>query len=69
MSNTFSYFIWYNSLNYFNEHIKIQNHNLKNDVIGLISGLTVDIIMNPLRVLKTNFQNSNNINFKKYKIY
>ena len=48
ISNTFSYLIWYNSLNYFNKHIKIKNHNLKNAVIGLISGLATDIIMNPL---------------------
>ena len=47
----------------------IKNYNLKNAIVGLISGLTVDIIMNPLRVLKTNYQTTNKIriNFKDIK--
>ncbi len=67
VSNTFSYLIWYKSINYYNKHIEIQDYNLKNAIIGLISGLTVDIIMNPLRVIKSNLQNFNKITFNNIK--
>lgn len=68
-SNTISYLIWFNSLNYFNRNINIKNYNLKNATVGLVSGLIVDILMNPIRVLKTNYQNSgiNTINLNTFK--
>ena len=62
ISNTFSYMLWYKSLNFYNDNITIKNYNIKNAVVGLVSGLTIDIIMNPIRVIKTNYQNATNIN-------
>ena len=69
ISNTLSYLLWFNSLAYYNKQFTIKNYNLKNAIVGLISGLTVDIIMNPFRVLKTNYQTTNKIriNFKDIK--
>jgi len=62
-SNSLSFLIWYNSLHFYNKHITIKNYNLKNATVGLIAGLSVDIIMNPLRVIKTNSQNNINYSF------
>lgn len=66
ISNTLSYVIWFNSLEYFNKKIKICEDKviksnkdiiIHNFCVGFISGLIVDVLMNPLRVIKTNLQN------------
>lgn len=69
ISNTLSYVIWFNSLEYFNKKIKFDANErekknilsftkLKKDFyVGFLSGIIVDIAMNPLRVIKTNLQN------------
>ena len=62
LSNTTSYIIWFNCLEYFNNNINIESNIIKNFCVGFISGIIVDIAMNPLRVIKTNLQN--NISFK-----
>ena len=64
ISNTISYYLWFNSLKYYDLYFTniINNTNVKNATVGFLAGLTVDIIINPLKVLKTNYQN----NIKKY---
>lgn len=69
ISNTLSYTIWFNCLEFFNEKFRyylydneINNYSyvskIKKDFcVGFLSGTIVDILMNPLRVLKTNLQN------------
>jgi hypothetical protein len=49
-------------LEYFNNNINIESNIIKNFCVGFITGIIVDITMNPLRVIKTNLQN--NISFK-----
>lgn len=46
------------TLEYFNKKVEIKSNILKNAYIGFISGIIVDVIMNPLRVIKTNLQNN-----------
>jgi len=74
ISNTLSYLIWFNSLTFYNKIIPIKNYNLKNAIVGLFAGLSIDFIMNPLKVIKTNYQNNTNEkvflnNFKKIKLF
>ena len=58
ISNSISYYIWFNILEYFNKKVEIKSTILKNAYVGIISGIIVDVIMNPLRVIKTNLQNN-----------
>lgn len=58
LSNSISYYIWFNSLEYFNKKISIENNIQKNACVGFLSGIIVDILVNPLRVIKTNLQNN-----------
>tara|TARA_B100001093_G_scaffold514654_1_gene589175 strand:- start:794 stop:1465 length:672 start_codon:yes stop_codon:yes gene_type:complete len=58
ISNSLSYVIWFNTLEYFNKKVEIKSNILKNAYVGFISGIIVDVIMNPLRVIKTNLQNN-----------
>ena len=62
ISNTMSYVIWFNCLEFFNKKIEfnenIREKKIKKDFcVGFLSGIIVDILMNPLRVIKTNLQN------------
>ena len=59
ISNTMGYLIWFNCLEYFNKNIEFDSKICKNFYVGFMSGIIVDVLMNPLRVMKTNLQNSN----------
>ena len=56
--NTISYYIWFNSLKIYSDNINIKNNLIKNAFVGFLSGITVDIIVNPLKVIKLNYQNN-----------
>jgi len=58
LSNSISYVLWYKLLERFNTGFAIKNKILKDGVVGLTSGLIVDLLMNPIRVLRTNLQNN-----------
>ena len=55
--NTSSYYIWFKSLEFYDNNLKIKNKNIHNCVVGFLSGLTVDIVCHPLKTIKTNLQN------------
>ena len=56
--NMSSYYVWFNSLQWYNRNIpKIENEHLHNGIVGFLSGLTVDVLMHPLKTIKTNLQN------------
>mgnify|MGYP000987473941 CR=1 FL=1 len=56
--NTLSYYIWFKSLNVYSNNINIKNKILKNGIIGIISSITVDICIHPLKLIQTNLQNN-----------
>jgi hypothetical protein len=57
LTNAFAYYIWWTSLNYYNSHYKCKNSKQQKCINGFLSGITVDICVHPLRVIKTNLQN------------
>jgi hypothetical protein len=62
--NTCSYYIFWNCMKFYSE---IFNGNIPNPVSGFLTGITVELLMNPLKIIKTNYQTSNkfrNINFR-----
>lgn len=49
------HYIWFSSFSYLNYNIKdeIINNNIKNGLIGFSSSIVSDIVINPIRIIKT----------------
>lgn len=57
--NMSSYYIWFKSLEFYNKNIQFfENSHVRNGIVGFVSGLTVDILMHPLKTIKVNLQNN-----------
>jgi hypothetical protein len=59
--NSCAYYIWWTSLEYYNSHFKCENSKQQKCINGFLSGITVDICIHPLRVIKTNLQNQSKL--------
>jgi len=70
VNNTLNYYLFWNLMKYYDSNIRIstKNKNVNNAYVGFLTGLSVEFIMNPLKVLKTNYQNHNNKIFNVGKI-
>jgi hypothetical protein len=51
--NVVGNYVWTKSYNKLNESVKIKKKNLKNGVVGFVSGGCCEIVTNPLRVMRT----------------
>lgn len=56
--NGSAYYIWFNSLKFYDKYIPkyIQNEHTHNATVGFLSGMTVDLAMHPFKTIKVNLQ-------------
>lgn len=60
MNNAINYYLFWNTLKFYSNVInnvnKQRDSPFKNATVGFLTGATVEVLMNPLKVIKTNFQ-------------
>jgi len=65
--NTCSYYIFWNCMKFYSGNIPDVNipgihiPGIHNTVSGFLTGGTVELLMNPLKIIKTNYQTNNNL--------
>ena len=58
IGNFLSYNVWIESLKFYNSHYLYRDNDyVKRFTVGFLSGLTTDIAIHPIKVIKTNIQN------------
>lgn len=58
--NASAYYIWFSSLKFYDKYTPkyVYNDNIHNAVVGFLSGMTVDLVMHPLKTIKVNLQSN-----------